>query len=97
MTLPKSEKKLEIILANVLHEFAFELDNHYENDVIGTLADEDTTFLSFRAALEELRERDVEVSRRVLHVERRIEKAYEEAFEEPLPKLGKRRGSDKIF
>jgi hypothetical protein len=95
--LSKSEKNLQNILTNVLHEFAFELDNHYENDDIGLLADEDSTFISFRAAVEALAERGVEVSRRVLHVQRRIERAYQDAFEEPLPKLGKRRGTDKIL
>jgi hypothetical protein len=97
MTLSKSEKKIGIILSNVLHEFAFELDSHYENEDIGVLADEDTTFLSFRAAVEALERRGVEVSKRLLHVPRRVEKSYEDAFEEPLPKLGKRGGSDKIF
>ena len=66
---------LASVLADVLHQFAFELDRHYEQEEIATLALTDTTFTTFRGAVQELRNRGVPLSDRVLHVERRIETA----------------------
>ena len=66
---------LASVLANVLAEFAFEIDRHYEQEEIARLALTDSTFTTFRGAVQELRKRDVPLSDRVLHVERRIEAA----------------------
>lgn len=81
------DKDLELLLAKVLDEFAYELDANYENDQIGIMAAEDDTFRVFRRALEELQARRVKVSRRVLHVQRRIEDAYGDEIGEELPPL----------
>ena len=78
---------LTTILAKVLDELAYEIDANYEDEDIGILAHEDGTFRNFRRALGALRQRSVKVSRRVLHVERRMKKTYEEAMNEPLPPL----------
>ena len=78
---------MELLLAKVLHEFAYELDVHYENDMMGIMAAEDDTFRVFRRALEELNRRKVKVSRRVWHVQRRLEDAYRDAINEELPPL----------
>ena len=81
------KKDLAPILASVLDELAYEIDVNYEDDDIGIMATEDTTFIHFRRALQDLRAENVKVSRRVLHVERRMKKAYKEAMNEPLPPL----------
>ena len=81
------DKDMELLLAKVLHEFSYELDVHYENDMMGIMAAEDDTFRVFRRALEELRRRRVKVSRRVWHVQRRIEDSYRDALGEELPPL----------
>jgi hypothetical protein len=70
-----SEKKLERLLRKVVHEFSFELDANYENEDIERLLYSDSTFATFSSAVRELRKRKMRVSRRVLHVERRIEAA----------------------
>ena len=69
---------LASVLADVLAEFAFEIDRHYEQEEIAKLALTDSTFSTFRSAVQELRSRGVPLSDRVLHVERRIETATEE-------------------
>jgi hypothetical protein len=74
-----SEKKLERLLAKVLFEFAYELDAGYENEDIERLVYTDSTFPVFSSAVRELRKRKMRVSTRVLHVERRIEAARQEA------------------
>lgn len=50
-------------------------------------ANEDSTFLAFRAGLRALREHGGTLTRLVLHVERRIETAYHKGHNEPLPPL----------
>ncbi len=63
---------LASVLANVLDEFASEIDANYEQEDIANLLSRDTTFSTFRGAVQELRNRGVPLSDRVLHVERRI-------------------------
>lgn len=69
------DDSIETILANVLTEFAFEIDRHYEEEEITKLTSADSTFSTFRSAVQELRKRRAPLSDRVLHVERRIEAA----------------------
>lgn len=80
-------KQLEVLLAKVMHEFSFLIDVTYEMDDIGIIADEDSTFLVFRRAYQELKDRNCCNSSIVQHVYRKIEDAYAEAFDEPLPPL----------
>jgi hypothetical protein len=77
--LENSKTDLATLLAKVLDEFAFELDVNYEQAKIAELVlmPEDSTFSTFCDAVQELRERRVPVTERVLHVERRIEAALE--------------------
>jgi hypothetical protein len=85
--LKNRDKDMELLLAKLLHEYAYELDANYEIDRMAMLAAEDDSFRVFRRALQELRKRKVKVSDRVLHVQRRMEDAYGDAFHEELPKL----------
>jgi hypothetical protein len=68
-----------------LCEIACELDLHNEDDEMAALAEEDDAFLAFRRGLRDLRERSMPLTEAMEHVERRIEKAYQEAFGKPLP------------
>jgi len=81
------DKDMQLLLAKVLHEFAYELDANYENSMMGAMAAEDDTFRVFRRAFEELERRKVKMSRRVWHVQRRIEDSYRDEFNKELPKL----------
>jgi hypothetical protein len=92
----KSAKKVEILLAKLMHEFSYLIDVHYENDKIAQHALEDSTFRVYRRVLHELRERNVPMSSRVLHVERRIEDSYQQVFGEPLPSILDTEGTDEI-
>ena len=53
--------------------------------MMGIMAAEDDTFRVFRRALEELTRRKVPVSRRVWHVQRRIEDSYRDALRRGAP------------
>ncbi|MYZ48351.1 hypothetical protein [Propylenella binzhouense] len=68
------------IFADMVNEVAYHIDVFYENDDIGILAAEDSTFINFRRATKLMRERGMPLSSMILHVERRISEAYEEAF-----------------
>jgi hypothetical protein len=81
------DKDLELVLTKVLHEFAYELDANYENDQIAIMAQEDDTFRSFRRAFKLLSSRGVKLSKRVRHVQRRIEDAWGDEFKTQLPDI----------
>ena len=74
------DKQLVRNFINMVNEVAYHLDVFYENDDMGILANDDETFINFRRAILLMRERDMPISSLILHVERRISEAYEEAF-----------------
>lgn len=82
-----TDQKLVELFARLMHEFAHEIDANYEDGDITLFANADNTFLAFRAGLRALREHGGTLTGRVLHVERRIEKAYRKGHNEPLPPL----------
>lgn len=86
---PEPANELVPVLAFVLDAFAYELGER-ENDALGlatAVEADDSQIVAFRRGLVAVREGEGWVSERVIHLERRMARAYQEIFLAPLPAL----------
>lgn len=82
------DNRLVWVLAKLTHEMAIQLDtNHEDANDLATMALDDSACLSFRRAIDVLRSVGAPVTSTVRGVEARMQAAYLEAFEKPLPPL----------
>lgn len=72
------------LIAKLMHELAIQIDLFYEDEQIGILANEDSTFRVFRRGLQWMDENKMPWSRAIRHTCNRIHGCHAEYFAEPM-------------
>ena len=76
--------EMKNLIAKLMHELAIQIDLFYEDQEIGILANEDSTFRVFRRGLQWMDDNEMPLSRTTKHVRTRIDKCHAEYFAEPM-------------
>ncbi len=78
------QTEMKNLIGKLMTELAFQFDLFYDDQNIGILANEDSSFRVFRRGLEWMDENEMKMSKVVKHVRSRIERCHAYYFTTPL-------------